>query len=67
LLSYPHKGDVVTNNPGVSVKRNIRARQVYARQKVVNAWKKSKNAAYLIYPEGVKIPADTLGHWDHGG
>ena len=27
------------------------ARQVYARQKVVNAWKKSKNTVYLIYPE----------------
>jgi hypothetical protein len=25
------------------------ARQVDARQKVVNAWKKSKNAVYLIF------------------
>jgi uncharacterized protein YvpB len=48
-VGFTDKGDVVTNNPGVSVRRNIRARQVDARQKVVNAWKKSKNAVYLIF------------------
>ena len=65
-VGFTDKGDVVTNNPGVSVRRNIRARQVYAREKVANAWKKSKNAVYLVYPESAKVPADRLGHWDHG-
>ena len=65
-VGFTDKGDVVTNNPGVSVRRNIRARQVYARQKVVNAWKKSKNTVYLIYPESSKVPANRFGHWDGG-
>lgn len=63
-VGFTDKGDVVTNNPGVSVRKNVRARQVYAREKVANAWKKSKNAVYLIYPETAKAPANRLGHWD---
>ena len=66
-VGFTDKGDVVTNNPGVSVRRNVRARQVYAREKVVNAWKKSKNTVYLIYPESAKVPANRLGHWASGG
>jgi hypothetical protein len=65
-VGFTDKGDVVTNNPGVSVRRNVRARQVYVREKVANAWKKSKNAVYLIYPETAKVPANGLGHWDSG-
>ena len=44
----------------------MRARRVYLREKVANAWKKSKNTVYLIYPETAKVPADRLGHWDSG-
>jgi uncharacterized protein YvpB len=62
-VGFTDKGDVVANNPGVSVRRNVRARQVYVREKVANAWKKSKNAVYLIYPETARIPPDRLGHW----
>ena len=65
-VGFTDTGDVVTNNPGVSVRRNVRARQVYAREKVVNAWKKSKNTVYLIYPETAKVPTNRLGHWDRG-
>jgi uncharacterized protein YvpB len=65
-VGFTDKGDVVTNNPGVSVRRNVRARQVYAREKVVNAWKKSKNAVYLVYPETARVPANRFGHWDGG-
>jgi hypothetical protein len=65
-VGFTDKGDVVVNDPGVSVRKNVRARRIYAREKVANAWKKSKNAVYLIYPETARIPADPLGHWDHG-
>jgi uncharacterized protein YvpB len=65
-VGFTDKGEVVTNNPGVSVRRNVRARQVYAREKVASAWKKSKNAVYLIYPESAKVPANRFGHWDSG-
>jgi len=66
-VGFTDQGDVVTNDPGVSVRRNIRARRVYAREKVVNAWKKSKNTVYLVYPKTAKVPADPLGHWYGGG
>jgi hypothetical protein len=65
-VGFTDKGDVVANDPGVPIRRNVRARQVYGREKVANAWKKSKNAVYLIYPEEAKIPANRLGHWDIG-
>jgi hypothetical protein len=63
-VGFTETGDVVVNDPGVSVRRNVRARRVFTREKVVNAWKKSKNAVYLIYPEGAKVPPARLGHWD---
>jgi hypothetical protein len=66
-VGFTDKGDVVVNNPGVSVRRNVRARCVYAREKVANAWKKSKNTVYLVYPESATVPADRFGHWARGG
>lgn len=65
-VGFTETGDVVVNDPGVSVKRNLRARRVYPRDQVINAWKKSKNAVYLIYPENAKIPKNVYGHWDGG-
>lgn len=62
-VGFDEKGDVVVNDPGVSVRRNERARRIYAREKVINAWKKSKNAVYLVYPETTKVPKDRYGHW----
>ncbi len=65
-VGFTDKGDVVVNDPGVSVRRNVRPRREFAREKVVNAWKKSKFAVYLIYPETAKIPANRQGHWADG-
>ena len=62
-VGFTENGDVVTNDPGVSVRRNVRARRTYAREKVIHAWKKSKNTVYLIYPESAKVPTDRFGHW----
>ena len=62
-VGFTDKGDVVVNDPGVSVKRNVRARRVFPRENVVKAWKKSKDAVYLIYPETAKVPVSPLGHW----
>jgi hypothetical protein len=65
-VGFTDKGDVVANDPGVSVRRNVRARRVYAREKVANAWKKSENAVYLIYPESAEVPENRYGHWQSG-
>jgi len=66
-VGFTDHGDVVVNDPGVSVRRNVRARRIFLREKVAHAWQKSKNAVYLIYPESAKVPADRFGHWYSGG
>ena len=64
-VGFTPEGDVVANDPGVSVKRGESPRRIYPRQRVIDAWKKSKNTVYLIYPETAAIPIDRSGHWDH--
>jgi hypothetical protein len=65
-VGFTAQGDFVANDPGVSVKNNVRARRIYPRARVINAWKKSKNTAYLVYPVDAKIPKDVSGHWEDG-
>ncbi len=61
---FTESGDVVVNDPGVSIKRNQRARRVYPRERLVNAWKKSKNAVYLVYPDNIPVPKSRSGNWE---
>ena len=60
---FTETGDVVINDPGTNPKDRVR--HVYKRQNVINAWKKSNNTVYLIYPENAKIPKDKSEHWGH--
>ena len=60
---FTENGDVVINDPGTNPKDRVR--HVCKRQNVINAWKKSNNTVYLIYPEKAKIPKDKYEHWDH--
>lgn len=66
-VGFTDQGDVVVNDPGVSVKRNMSARKVYPRQRVIDNWAKSKDTVYLVYPQNATVPKDRFGHWDHGG
>jgi hypothetical protein len=65
-VGFTKDGDVVVNDPGVSVKRNMPARKVYPRDKVIKYWNKSKDTIYLVYPETATLPKDRFGHWEHG-
>ncbi|MDB6067323.1 MAG: hypothetical protein JWR26_3531 [Pedosphaera sp.] len=65
-VGFTEKGDVIANDPGVSVKHGERPLRIYKREKVVKAWSKSKNLIYLVYPETNAIPKDPFGHWDQG-
>jgi hypothetical protein len=56
----------VVNDPGVSTRPEVKARKVYERQHFIDSWKKSRNAVYLVYPEGAAIPKNTYGHWESG-
>ena len=65
-VGFTDDGDVVVNDPGVSLKRGENVRRIYPRERVINAWKKSRNTVYLVYPETIAIPEDSRGHWEHG-
>jgi hypothetical protein len=65
-VGFTDDGDVVANDPGVSIKRGERVRRIYPRERVINAWKKSRNTVYLVFPEIIAIPEDEQGHWERG-
>ncbi|MFN7141701.1 MAG: peptidase C39 family protein, partial [Limisphaerales bacterium] len=62
VRGFTKEGDVVINDPGTNPKNDVR--HVYKRKNVINAWKKSENTVYLIYPEKAKLPEDLWGHWE---
>ena len=57
---FTKTGDVVINDPGTTKL----VRKTFPRANLIDAWAYSKNAVYLIYPEGTKLPKDRFGHWD---
>jgi hypothetical protein len=61
-VGFTGNGDVVANDPGVSLKNGQQICRVYSRARVREAWQKSKNAVYLVYPEIVETPG---GHDRH--
>jgi len=66
-VGFTDTGEVIVNDPGVSTKPEVRSRRVFPRQRVLDAWKKSKNAVYLVYPEAVAVPPSEnrrFNHWD---
>ncbi len=66
-VGFTASGDIVANDPGVSVRRGEHVRRVYPRERVINAWKHSRNTVYLVYPENAAIPRDHHGHWERRG
>jgi hypothetical protein len=66
-VGFTATDDIVANDPGVSLKRGESVRRVYSRERVINAWKHSRNAVYLVYPENAAIPRDRHGHWERHG
>ncbi|MDB6064844.1 MAG: Peptidase like family [Pedosphaera sp.] len=63
-VGFTKKGDLIANDPGISVRLGERPLRVYKRQKAIDAWNKSKNTVYLVYPETNAIPKAPFGHWD---
>jgi hypothetical protein len=62
-IGFTEDGDVVINDPATNLQKGQKVRHIYKRDAVVNAWKKSHNTVYLIYPESAKVPPDRFGHW----
>jgi hypothetical protein len=58
-VGFTNEGDIIVNDPA----RNPEVRWVYNRADFVSAWGRSKNTAYLIYPDTAPLPADPRGLW----
>ncbi len=63
-IGFTETGDVVINDPATNLNQGQKVRHIYKRENVINAWKKSNNTVYLIYPTSAKIPKNRLGHWE---
>lgn len=59
-VGFTETGDVIVNDPGTKEK----VRKIFPRANLIDAWAYKNNAAYLIYPKGIKLPKDRFGHWD---
>ena len=64
VIGFTETGDVVINDPATNIEKGQKVRHIYKRKNVMNAWGKSNNTVYLVYPESAKIPQNRLGHWD---
>lgn len=59
LAGFTAEGDAVINDPGTT--KNVR--KVFPREQLREAWAYSKNAVYLVYPAGARLPEDRWGRW----
>ena len=64
---FTKDGDVVANDPATRFDRGEIVRRIYKRENVIQAWMKSHNAVYLVYPEKARVPKAKLPHWDSRG
>ena len=56
VVGFTETGDVVVNDPWPNPKKENRVRKIFPRAQVIRAWQRSKQAAYLVVPEGVRPP-----------
>ena len=49
-------GEVVLNDPGVSLAKGQKVRRIVSRDLLLKAWAHSCQTVYLIYPEGHSVP-----------
>jgi hypothetical protein len=63
-IGFTAQGDVVVNDPAANLSKGQPVRRVYRRQDVLNAWKRSGNTVYLVYPQSARIPPARFGHWE---
>jgi Peptidase_C39 like family len=57
-VGFTDTGEVVLNDPGVSLTKGQSVRRIISRDLLVKAWAHSCQTVYLIYPEGHAVPTD---------
>ncbi len=55
-VGFDSKGDAICNDPYARLDDGQKVRRVYGRESLRKAWANSRFAAYLIYPEALKLP-----------
>jgi hypothetical protein len=55
-VGFTETGDVIVNDPWTGGTPRPPVRRVYPRARVIEAWSRSRQAAYLIYPETFPTP-----------
>lgn len=63
-VGFDHRGYVILNDPGTRHKDQMQ--KTISRERFADAWDYSHHTAYLVYPEGAKLPPDPSGHWTIG-
>jgi uncharacterized protein YvpB len=56
VAGFTEKGDVVVNDPWPNPKKENRVRKIFPRERVMAAWQRSKQAVYVVFPEGRTVP-----------
>lgn len=57
-VGFTENGDVVINDPWPNPKKENTVRKIFPRERVIRAWQRSKQTAYVVFPDGVRVPAD---------
>ena len=57
-VGFTATGEVVLNDPGVSLAKGQKVRRIVSRDLLLKAWAHSRQTVYLIYPEGHPVPTD---------
>jgi hypothetical protein len=60
-VGFAENGDIIVNDPGT---RLSNVRRQFSRDVFREAWADSGNTVYIMHPEGAKIPAAKMGHWE---
>jgi hypothetical protein len=60
LVGFTKQGDPIIDDPGTSE----HVQKVFPRKNLSEAWDRSRNTVYLIYPDNATAPKDRFGHWD---
>ncbi len=60
VVGFNPAGDVLVNDPGVN---QSRVRRPFARRHFRDAWGRSRNTIYLVWPDDRPLPLNPYGHW----
>jgi uncharacterized protein YvpB len=55
-IGFTENGDVVVNDPWPNPKKENSVRKIFPRDRVINAWQRSKQTVYLIFPDSARVP-----------